>query len=102
MQGKVDRRDFLKLAGLGGAVFVSGLAGGAATVGPTRARRPERLLSRVVRGWVRGRAREVEAVRHVARLRVAGVQGAQAEERSAEFQQAHVRMQHPGDVSALR
>src|SRR5258708_37685177 len=27
MQGKIDRRDFLKLAGMGGAVFVSGLAG---------------------------------------------------------------------------
>ena len=36
MQGKVDRRDFLKLAGLGGAVFVSGLAGGAATGGPAK------------------------------------------------------------------
>src|SRR6266446_3719910 len=68
----------------------------------TISKHPERLLSRAVRGRVRGPAREVEAIRHAVRLGVAGVQGAQAEERSAEFQQAHVRMQHPGDVAALR
>src|SRR5258708_7360535 len=54
------------------------------------------------RGRVRGLAREVEAVRHVVRLGVAGVQVRQAEQRLAEFQQAHVRMQHLGEVSALR
>ena len=33
MQGPIDRRDFLKLAGLGGAVFASGLAGCAGMAG---------------------------------------------------------------------
>jgi len=33
MQGPIDRRDFLKLAGLGGAVFASGLAGCASMAG---------------------------------------------------------------------
>src|ERR1043166_864484 len=54
------------------------------------------------RGRARWLAREVEAVRHVVRPRVACIQGRQAEERLAELQQAHVRMQHLGEVPALR
>src|SRR2546426_10722937 len=33
MRQSIDRRDFLKLAGLGGVVFASGLAGGAKFAG---------------------------------------------------------------------
>src|SRR5258705_10562993 len=33
MSGSIDRREFLKLAGLGGAVFASGLAGWASKAG---------------------------------------------------------------------
>ncbi|HLQ01428.1 MAG TPA: twin-arginine translocation signal domain-containing protein, partial [Burkholderiales bacterium] len=33
MRQSIDRREFLKLAGLGGAVFASGLAGGAKFAG---------------------------------------------------------------------
>ena len=36
MADAIDRREFLKLAGVGGAVFASGLAGCAGMAGTTR------------------------------------------------------------------
>src|ERR1700674_1386274 len=45
--------------------------------------------------------REIKTVQHAVRFRIAVIQRRQAEERLAELEQAHVRVKHLRDVSAL-
>src|SRR6266404_9900664 len=63
---------------------------------PRRPARPRSLAGR------RGRLLfEIEAVGHIVRFRVTGIQRRQPKDRLTEFDQTHVRMERLGDVAPL-